>query len=72
MTGALACNAARRGARALAALVAAFGLAGCSPEVGSDAWCKAQDAKPKGEWSANDAAAFAKHCVLGLKPDRTQ
>lgn len=39
-------------------------LAGCSPEVGSEAWCKNLTEKPKGEWSANDAGNYAKHCVL--------
>ena len=54
---------------ALAALLSAAGLAGCTPEVGSDAWCKDMDAVPKGEWTANDAASYARHCVLRLKPD---
>jgi hypothetical protein len=39
-------------------------LAACSPEVGSKEWCEQMRKKPKGEWSANDAAAFAKSCVL--------
>ena len=39
-------------------------LQGCSPEVGSDAWCKQMEEKPKGEWSANDAAEYAKSCIL--------
>lgn len=39
-------------------------LSGCSPEVGSKAWCDDLKAKPKGEWSANEAADFAKHCVF--------
>ena len=38
--------------------------AACSPEIGSDAWCADMKEKPKGDWSANDAADFAKHCVL--------
>jgi hypothetical protein len=48
----------------LAALSFAAGLAGCSPEVGSEAWCKAMDAKAKGDWTANEAADYAKHCVF--------
>jgi len=36
----------------------------CSPKVGSDAWCKKMEETPKGDWSANDAADYAKHCVL--------
>ena len=39
-------------------------LSACSPEVGSEAWCTALKEKPKGDWSANEAADFAKHCVL--------
>ena len=42
-------------------------LAGCSPEVGSEAWCKKMDEKPKGEWTANEAADYAKHCVFKNK-----
>jgi hypothetical protein len=53
--------------RALAAsvLILAFGtLSACSPEVGSEAWCQDMKDKPKGDWSSNEAADFAKHCVL--------
>jgi hypothetical protein len=42
----------------------AGGVSGCSPEVGSEAWCKAMDGKPKGDWTANEAADYAKHCVF--------
>lgn len=38
--------------------------AACSPEVGSKEWCEDLKAKPKGDWSANEAADFAKHCIL--------
>jgi hypothetical protein len=38
--------------------------AGCSPEVGSDAWCEKMKEKPKGDWSANEATDFTKHCVF--------
>ena len=49
----------------LALLLAAVGgLAACSPEVGSKEWCEDLKEKPKGDWSANEAADFAKHCVL--------
>lgn len=53
----------------LAALLAAplltLGLGACSPEViGSTAWCEMMDAKSKADWSANEAADYAKHCVL--------
>ena len=36
----------------------------CSPEVGSEQWCNNLKEKPKGDWSANEAADFAKHCIL--------
>ncbi|WP_083232868.1 DUF3012 domain-containing protein [Endozoicomonas atrinae] len=41
-----------------------FLLAGCSPEIGSEAWCNDLKEKPKGDWTANEAADFAKHCVF--------
>jgi hypothetical protein len=39
-------------------------LAGCAPEIGSERWCADMKAKPKGDWSANEAVDFAKHCIL--------
>ena len=39
--------------------------AGCSPEVGSDAWCENMAEKPKGDWTANEAANYARHCLFG-------
>lgn len=50
----------------LVALVGAVavGLTACSPEVGSKEWCEQMKEKPKGDWSANEAADFAKSCVL--------
>ncbi len=39
-------------------------LSACSPEVGSKAWCEAMQAKPKGDWSANEAADYARHCLF--------
>lgn len=39
-------------------------LTACSPEVGSEDWCADMKEKPKGDWTANEAADFAKHCVL--------
>lgn len=48
---------------AMSGLLAAL-LAGCSPEVGSEAWCEDMDQTPKGDWTANDATDYAKHCVF--------
>ena len=39
-------------------------LIACSAEVGSDEWCKNLDEKPKGDWTANEAKDYAKHCVF--------
>ncbi|MDF2155401.1 DUF3012 domain-containing protein [Vibrio sp. CAU 1672] len=33
-------------------------------EVGSEEWCNDMKEKPKGEWTANEASDFAKHCVF--------
>lgn len=44
--------------------VLALSLAGCAPEIGSDKWCANLKAKPKGDWSLNEATDFAKHCIL--------
>jgi len=49
---------------AFAVALAAFSWIGCAPEVGSDAWCEKMKETPKADWSANDAASFAKHCVF--------
>lgn len=38
--------------------------AGCAPEVGSEKWCQQLSEKPKGEWTANEAADYAKHCLF--------
>jgi len=45
-----------------AALV--LGTIGCSPKVGSEAWCAKMKEKPKGDWSANEASDYAKHCLF--------
>jgi hypothetical protein len=39
-------------------------LVGCNPEVGSEQWCNNLKEKPKGDWTANEAKDFAKHCIL--------
>ncbi len=39
-------------------------VTGCSPEVGSKEWCQDMKEKPKGDWTASEAADYAKHCVF--------
>ncbi|NRD72317.1 DUF3012 domain-containing protein [Shewanella sp. VB17] len=39
-------------------------LSGCAQEVGDDEWCKLMSDKAKGDWSVNEAADYAKHCVF--------
>jgi hypothetical protein len=39
-------------------------LAACAPEVGSEAWCQAMKEKKAGDWTTNEAADFAKHCIF--------
>ena len=48
---------------ALAGFAALLGA--CSPEVGSEDWCQDMKQKAKGDWTANEATNFAKHCILG-------
>jgi len=46
------------------AMLVGIVLAACEPEVGSEAWCKKMDDKPKGDWTANEAGDYLKHCVV--------
>jgi len=39
-------------------------LIACSAEIGSDEWCGNLREKPKGDWTANEAADYTKHCIL--------
>lgn len=39
-------------------------LTACSPDVGSDKWCQNMETKPKGDWTANEATDYAKHCLF--------
>ena len=53
--------------RAFAAIILTAALAltaACSPDVGSQEWCTEMKDKPKGDWTTNEAADFAKHCIL--------
>ncbi len=39
-------------------------LAGCAPKVGSEKWCANLKAKPKGEWTLDEAGNYAKYCII--------
>ena len=39
-------------------------LSACAPEVGSERWCAQMKEKPKGDWTANEAADYTKHCIF--------
>jgi hypothetical protein len=39
-------------------------ITACAPEVGTDAWCEKMSNKPKGDWTANEAGDYAKHCIF--------
>lgn len=41
-----------------------FLLSGCAPEVGSKEWCTQMKEKPKGDWTANEAADYTKNCIF--------
>ena len=53
-----------KGSRLLMALCLVAIVAACSPEVGSDEWCKDMKEKPKGDWTASETADYAKHCLF--------
>lgn len=48
----------------MAIIACVVAVSACSPEVGSEEWCNDLKAKPKGDWTTNEATDFAKHCVL--------
>ncbi|KXJ47140.1 MAG: DUF3012 domain-containing protein [Cycloclasticus sp.] len=39
-------------------------LTACTPEIGSEAWCGDMKAKPKADWTAQQASDFAKSCIF--------
>lgn len=48
----------------IAVLFVCFTVSACAPEVGSKKWCEAMKEKPKGDWTANEATDYAKHCIF--------
>ena len=45
-------------------ILISIGLSACSPEVGSEKWCENMEAKPKGDWTANESADYLKNCLI--------
>lgn len=46
------------------ALAVTLLLAACAPEVGSEKWCESIREKGLGNITPNEAADYARHCVL--------
>lgn len=47
-------------------------LAACAPEVGSARWCEQMDEKEKGDWTANEATDYLKHCIFEIEEDEEE
>jgi len=47
---------------AIAALVLL--CVGCAPEVGSPRWCESMREQERGDWTANEALDYARHCII--------
>lgn len=45
-------------------ICALLAVSACSPKVGSPEWCADMKEKPKADWTAGEAADFAKNCIL--------
>ncbi len=50
----------------LVMFVAVFVMA-CEAKIGSERWCENMSEKPKGDWTFNETADYAKHCILPKK-----
>jgi hypothetical protein len=50
-------------------VIEALSAAACAPEVGSERWCNAMRDKPRGDWSANEALDFTRHCLLSSEDE---
>ncbi|MCK5497615.1 MAG: DUF3012 domain-containing protein [Gammaproteobacteria bacterium] len=44
--------------------IALIFLSACAPEVGSEKWCAQIKEKSKGDWTANEATDYTKHCLF--------
>jgi len=50
--------------RALCAFGSLVLMSACAPEVGSPRWCEAMRDQPRGDWTANEALEYARHCII--------
>ena len=55
--------------RSCVLVACALALGACAPEPGSDAWCDLIDDKDMGDWTMNDAAEYAKNCIVRVEKD---
>ena len=55
--------------RHIVLLALALLIGACAPEVGSERWCEKLRDTPKGDWSLNEAADYAKHCIIPRRED---
>ncbi len=53
-----------RRARSLGIGIVLSLLVGACAPIGSTAWCEKLKDTPKGDWSANQASDFARHCIF--------
>lgn len=53
-----------KGKWAAAIVAVAILLGGCSPQVGTEAWCEKMKEKEKGEWTLQETGDYAKHCII--------
>lgn len=47
------------------AIFLCFQALSCSPEVGSEAWCKQLKEVEKSKWTASEVGNYTKHCLFG-------
>ncbi len=50
--------------RAACLMIPLAGLMACTAEPGSEAWCETKKSEKKSEWSMDDAATYARNCVI--------
>ena len=48
----------------LSSLLLTSVISGCTPEIGTPAWCEYMKQKPKGDWTTNEATDYARHCLF--------